>query len=101
MMKDSEDDLLVYLAGSVGTDPDKLAEFRAIVLEGSGIPSNEFLLAIDELFALSRQAQRAPGCSYRHTLVDPARDRRVVSGHDPQFPRNAAKFAIMTALDFC
>lgn len=100
MMQDSEDDLLVYLAGAVGADPDKLDEFRAIVLEGSGVPSSEFLLAIDELFALAREAQRSPGQSYRHRLVDLARDRRLVSCHDPRFPRNAAKFAIMTALDY-
>ncbi|MCZ7681143.1 MAG: hypothetical protein M5U28_21100 [Sandaracinaceae bacterium] len=99
-MKDSEDDLLVYLAGSVGADPAKADEFRSMVLEGSASPSKEFLLAIDEMLGLAREAERRKGRSYRERLVDLARDRRVVSGADPQFPLNAAKFAILTALDF-
>ncbi len=101
-MLDSEDDVLVYLAGSVGAEPDGKEKFLAILAERGRKFSDKFNRAVQELFTLSEKAERqsSPSLPYRRALVELARDCVAVSISDPKFPLNAAKFAILTACDY-
>jgi hypothetical protein len=92
--------MLVYLAGAVGHRPSDAEEFKRKALDVPARPSKEYSQAIDRMLELVESADPSHGDGYRQRLLGLARDHKVVSGYSPEYPLNAAKSAILTALDY-
>jgi hypothetical protein len=92
--------MLVYLAGALGAPPDDVETFSAKAREIIEQPSADYLQAIEHLLKLVQEAGPNQGRGYRQRLLALARDWKVVSRRSDAYPLNAAKSAILTALDY-
>lgn len=99
-MTNSEGSMLVYLAGALGAPPDDVETFAAKARDNVEQPSADYLQAIEQLLGLAREADPNQGPGYRRRLVALARDWQVVSRRSDAYPLNAAKSAVLTALDY-
>lgn len=99
-MDHSENAMLVYLAGAVGAAPTEADVFQLKARKVSARPSKQYLDAIDNLLQLVQKADPSEARGYRERLLGLARDNRVVSRSSSDYPLNAAKSAVLTALDY-